>query len=95
MSPDSCPWSFGQAVVGNDEGDDYRRPGVVIEESILAEALVAKHRVPFRKLKKRPRSVAAGEWTTLPAGLTTICHSGFIGLAAAVEGICAMTAATL
>ena len=42
------------------DGDDYRRPGVVIEESILPKALAAKRRVPIRNLKKRPRSSAAG-----------------------------------
>jgi hypothetical protein len=39
-------------MAGNDEGDDYRRPGVVIEECVLAKAPAAKHRVPIRNLKK-------------------------------------------
>lgn len=52
------------------DGDDYRRPGVVIEEgSVLPKALAAKRRVPIRNLKKRPRSSAAGGWTRLPAGV--------------------------
>jgi hypothetical protein len=51
MSPNSCAWSFGQAVAGDADGDNYRRPGVVIE-AVLAKALTAPHRVPIRNLKK-------------------------------------------
>jgi len=53
------PLSFGQAVVGAMIDGDDTRSGVVIEEGVPAKALSAKHRVPFRNLEKRPRSVAA------------------------------------
>jgi hypothetical protein len=56
------------------DGDDTD-PAWVIVDGVRAKALKANHRVPIRNLKKRRRSVAAGEWTTLPAGLTTICRS--------------------
>jgi hypothetical protein len=72
MSPESCLWSFGQAIAGDDDGDDTGDPVWSSRKGVLAKAPAAFR---FGTSKKRRRSGAAGGWATQLVGSTTICRS--------------------